>query len=144
MIKILLILACGLLFLLGGEGVKSCRRFWLPFFIGIYCILNNNWIGLISVPFLIGAFSIGYGVYDPTDDKPSFLSKICFNNMYIIRTVVSIIYSIAMIPIFWGNWEMLILQSLSICISTLLAITFLKRYAKLEQFVIGCSIPIFI
>jgi hypothetical protein len=130
--------------MMGGEGFKYCRRYILPFFIALHCFFTHNYVGLLSIPLLIGAFHIGYGVYDPTDDKPSFLSKICLNNMYIIRTVVSIIYSVAMIPIFWGRWNILILQSLTILITTLLAITFLKRWAKLEQFVIGISLPIFV
>lgn len=144
MIKLILIPTCGLLFCLGGEIWKGYRRYLLPFFIGLHCFFTHNYIGLLSIPLLIGAFSIGYGVYDPTDDKPSFLSKICFNNMYIIRTVVSIIYSVAMIPIFWGKPIIIISNFISIWLITLFAITFLKRYAKLEQFIIGCAIPIFV
>ena len=126
----------------GGEWNKKLRRIGLPVLLVIYIILQQNWLGLVSVPLLALCLSIGYGIPDE-EDEGSFLGKL-FPNKYIVRTIICIAYAIAFIPWFWGKWVHLSVYFVTIEVITMLAIRYLKRYAKVEQFLIGCGLAIWL
>ena len=97
-IRCLLTGASGYLWRMGGsdEFPKGVRRYGCPGLILINTVLNQNWFGLISIPLLIGAASLGYGVN-------SKLMRL-FKNKYIVRLVCGLAYSLAALFILWGNW----------------------------------------
>ena len=107
-IKGLLVILCGYLWRLGGSGdagkhSKAIRRFGCPIVIGIGAILSKNWFGLISLPFLGVAFSMGYG---PTS---TLMKKL--KNPYLVRFLCGILYALASIFIIYGwlfAWHLLI------------------------------------
>jgi len=97
-VRLVLIAICGFLWRLGGAAgfSKGFRRYGCPGAILVSLFLTQNWIGLISIPLLIGAFSLGYG-------ENSKLSNL-LGNKYLVRLVCGLAYSIASLPILWGNW----------------------------------------
>ena len=102
MIKILVIIACAVLFWLGGRswGNKMFRRIGIPIlialYIGIFCkwwlfFPCGAWLGL-TIP-------IGYGEPTPDDDKPSFLGLI-FRKGWLIRGVWGLIVALVSVWLF--------------------------------------------
>jgi len=83
---------------MGGsdEFPKAVRRIGCPLTILVSLILSQNWIGLISMPFIAIAVTLGYGV----NSKLSVLLK----NKYLVRLVCGLAYSVTTLAIFWGNW----------------------------------------
>ncbi len=88
----------GLLWRLGGaEGFsKGFRRIGCACAIITANLIAGNWLALASLPLLIGAFSLGYGIN-------SRLIKL-FKNKYIVRAICGLAYSMASLFILWGNW----------------------------------------
>jgi hypothetical protein len=86
---------------MGGSAdfPKGVRRYGVPGIIMLNLLMNQNWLGLISIPFLIGAFSLGYGVN-------SKLIKL-FKSKYLVRLICGSAYSLASTAILWGNWWLL-------------------------------------
>jgi len=97
-IKLFLISLCGLLYRLGGKDgfSKGFRRFGCPSLILISLIISKNYIGIISIPFIMASLLIGYG-YN------SKMMKL-FKNKYIVRFVCGFAYSVSTLAIFWGSW----------------------------------------
>ena len=97
-IKLLLVAICGFLYRAGGsdEFPKAVRRIGCPLTILASLILSQNWIGLISVPFIALAVTLGYGV----NSKLTGLLK----NKYLVRLVCGLAYSVTTLAIFWGSW----------------------------------------
>ena len=100
-LKGILIILCGILWRLGGKEQfsKAYRRIGCALIIITNALIMKNWLGLISLPLLIGAFSVGYG-------KNSKLMKL-LKNPYLVRFVCGSAYSMASIPILLGNWWLL-------------------------------------
>ena len=96
--KIASIAVCGILWRIGGMAgwSKGYRRFGVPGAIMLNVLLMQNWLGLISIPLLIASFCIGYG-------ETSKLSLL-FESKYLVRLLCGLAYSLAAVPILWGNW----------------------------------------
>jgi hypothetical protein len=92
------IFLCGLLWRIGGSDdfPKAVRRFGVPIVIVGINLVYGNYLSLISLPLLMGAYSLGYGIN-------STLTKL-LKNPYLVRGVCGLLYSLAGIPILWGNW----------------------------------------
>ena len=99
-IKALLIVLSGYLWRKGGQGgfknAKLLRRLGCPIAIGLGAALTKNWFGLLSLPLLFGAFTLGYY-------ENSKLYKV-FKNLYIVRFICGLTYALASIFIIYGNW----------------------------------------
>jgi hypothetical protein len=78
---------------------KGVRRYGIPGVILINLLFTQNWLGLISIPFLALAFSLGYGVN-------SKLRKL-LKSKYLVRLICGLAYSLASTAILWGNWWLL-------------------------------------
>jgi hypothetical protein len=105
----------GILWRMGGDEKypKAIRRFGVPIIIVGINLIYQNWLSLISLPLLMGAYSLGYG-------ESSTLTK-WFKNKYIVRGICGLLYSLAGIPILWGNyWAMgyhILLVTSFVCLS---------------------------
>ena len=89
LIKLVLIVLCAILWRLGGaKGFsKGFRRFGCAGLITIAVIISQRYVGLCSIPFFIGSFSLGYG-------ENSKLTKLLTNG-YIVRAVVGLAYALS-------------------------------------------------
>jgi hypothetical protein len=97
-IRVVLVGLSGICWRAGGSDAfpKAVRRYGCPLMIAISLLLTKNWWGFISIPFLIGAASLGYGIN-------SKLIKF-LKNKYLVRLVCGILYSTAALAVLWGNW----------------------------------------
>lgn len=98
-IRILFLMLCAIFWRLGGSVNKGFRRYGCPALIGVMCVFTQNWLGLLSVPLLVGAYSLGYG-------PSSALMKI-FKSKYLVRAICGLAYGLASAPLLWGNWTAL-------------------------------------
>ena len=109
----LIITFCGLLGALGGVVNKDYRRFALPLILTLYVIFKLPDWKVLSMLFMMLAFSIGYGIPD-SSDSGSVLGRFCmniFNNNTILSNLacrgivaIIIILSCLSIPIIKHNW----------------------------------------
>jgi len=132
-IRGLSIVTCGWLWRAGGaEGIKKIwRRLGCSIVIVLPALIfQQNWWSLLSGVLLFGAFSLGYGVN-------SSLTKL-LKNKYLVRFTCGLLYSIASLPILWGNWILLgfhiILTSMFVMLAGNQAFQFND---KREEFAIG-------
>lgn len=119
-----LIILLALLGAVGGQGPKELRRYILPAVVTIYAyfMLQNWWV--LTIYSLSGVLSIGYGRYDPNDNKSSFLGKVAYKLFpqsqvlqdIMIRGIVGILICITMlsVPILTWNWVSYLLGSVGI------------------------------
>jgi hypothetical protein len=132
-IRGLLIVLVGVLWRIGGSGnlgknSKLVRRLGCPIVIGIAAMLSKNWYGVISLPLLVAAFSLGYGPY-------SILMK-KIKNPYIVRLICGMLYALASIFIIsgWLLYWHLFITSLGVMLAGNQKFKWLD---KREEFYIG-------
>ena len=96
--RVVLVAASAILWRAGGSDAfpKAVRRYGCPLMIALSLLLTQNWLGLISIPLLVAASSMGYG-------ENSSLTKL-LKNGYLVRLICGILYSTAAIFVLWGNW----------------------------------------
>jgi len=109
---------------------KSIRRYGCAGLIILNSLLAKNWLGLVSLPLLIGTFSLGYG-------ESSWLMR-KLKNPYLVRFVCGFLYALASLPILWQNWWLfgfhLCVTSLGVCLA---GNQKFKFNDKREEFFIG-------
>ena len=155
LIKIVLIVSCGVLWRLGGWGKESgnpvpwkgWRVVLIPIILGaaIGLFIKDHWYarlitGLASAASL-NIIRIGYGNYDPEhDDKPSFLAKITHDrNGWWIRAIAGALYVlIGYLPytLYSGRWLfylfwMVVSAGIGFCMSKF------RLKAKIADFAVG-------
>lgn len=108
-------LICGFLGAWGGASgtSKNWRRFLMPFSLsGLAYGHLKDWKCLLIMS-MMGAFSIGYGIPDPTDEGSAigrFWYQICHQNVLLAniftRATIGFIVSLSLIwiPLIKGNW----------------------------------------
>ncbi len=85
---ILIMLACSILWRLGGWRWKWCRRIIVPVSLALYLSITlKTWWLFFAVGMPLGlTIPIGYGEPTPDDPKPSFLGQI-FRKGWLIRGI---------------------------------------------------------
>jgi len=139
-IKALLVAVCGILWRLGGKSgySKAFRRVGCAICIGLALLISKNFLGLISIPLLIGAFSVGYG-------EDSFLMRVT-KNKYITRYICGLLYVLASLPIFIHNLTPWIFHLIITPVAVMLAGNQVFRYEDEREEVftglVVCLIPV--
>ncbi len=134
-IKSLAVISSAILYRLGGQSgySKAFRRYGVPAVIGAVAIYNQNYLGLWSVPLLVVALSVGYGLN-------SFLMGV-LNKEWLIRLVCGLLYSTAMLPLLWGNMPLFWTNTVGVAGFTMLAGTQAYEWrAAREEYIIGAAI----
>lgn len=93
------VFVCSILWRAGGskDFPLSFRRMGVPMIIAFNTAISLNWWGLLSIPLMAGAISIGYGVN-------SALIKFWKGNKVMARATCGLAYALSALPILWGNW----------------------------------------
>ena len=132
-IRGLSIFACGIMWRMGGsdELPKLVRRLGCALIVPLpSCLFGFKWYFLLSIPLLFGAFSMGYGIN-------SSLTKL-LKNKYLVRFTCGLLYSVAAIPLLWGNWIALGFHIILTSTFVMLAGNQKFQYSdKREEFAIG-------
>ena len=129
-----LFFACsGLLWRFGGAKgfTRAYRWLFLPILTIVYILILGNPLMLFSIPLRMGAYSLGYG-------ESSFIRKLIGGNNMVTRLICGMLYAIADIFIFWGNWWLFGFHFLILAIGVMLAGSQkFKTNDKKEEFFIG-------
>lgn len=155
LIKIILIILCGVFWRLGGWGKESGNpipwKGWRVILIPIILGLGVAWfikgnllmrviVGLTTIASM-NIIRIGYGNYDPEhDNKPSFLAKITHDrNGWWIRAIVGALYVlIGYLPytLYSGRW-LFYLFWMVVSAGTGFCMSRFRLKAKIADFAIG-------
>jgi hypothetical protein len=138
MVYFLVALICGTLSTMAGsvKFPKSFRRFGIPLILIISSwSVIGAWAFLYAL--LILPLSMGYGRFDPTDDKPSTIGLWVHEHFglgvdnnassdwedCIIRAIIGLVYGMVMLPVAFvsGNW---LFYTIFCCVFSLFSVNY--------------------
>ena len=133
--KLLFGILVAILWRLGGMDniSRAVRLYGASSLIVLSYLLRKRWLSLASLPLLMGAFSLGYGVN-------STLMRL-FDNELLVRLTCGLAYALAGIALFLGSWKRYLCNVVAITAGTT-AIAFTFSNVWLEEGLIGFLIGI--